>query len=425
MHRLLHRLQTAFAVAAALSVTLALLIRHPARVVANRRSRRIDLAGMGANPQSIRSLLYVKLDGLGDFVLATPFLRALRSRFTAARLVIVVDQWLREPVASLGIADEVLGFDWRGGAAAAAGRAARFARERLAGPFDLAVVPRWEVDLNLASLLAFLSPARVRVGFSRRVSPRKRVLNLFNDNLYSHVLEAGAELHEVEKYLLFARGLGLKADDGRLSFRGSPLPSEVEAAIEGSTEGRRKAPIVTLGIGAMGEPRRWPSERFAAVVSWILKAYSSATVVLLGGPTDVEGASAIRARSNGGPRVLDLTGRLTIGQSFELLRRSTLFVGNDSGPKHLAAAAGIPVVEIFSFPAAGGDATHFTAVNRYRAWGVPAATLQPERAVPPCTRACVAYEPHCIATISADEVVSAVKKMLGSVGIATDSEGVA
>ena len=415
MHRMFHKLHTVFVVGMALAVTLALMIRHPARVLANGRKRATPLAGLGSDASAVRSLLYIKMDGLGDFVLATPLLRALRSRFAGARIVVVVDQWLRESVDALGIADEVLGFDWRGGAAAAARRAARFASEKLSGPFDAAIVPRWEVDLNLASILAFLSGANLRVGFSRKVSPRKRLLNLFNDNLYSHVVVAGAELHEVEKNLLLSRLLGLGGDATGLFFRGTALPDEVAAALAPRGERPMPAPIVALGIGAMGENRRWPIASFGIVASWILAAYPSALVVLIGGASDREAASTVRDGSKDGERVLDLTGKITVGQSFETIRRATVFVGNDSGPKHLAAAAGTPIVEISSFPVTG-DPTHYSAVNRYGAWAVRATILQPKTGVPPCKRACEMYEAHCIASISPERVAAALKEILDEIG---------
>lgn len=409
MSRLLHRLRTAATIALNIAVTFFLIVGHPSRVIANRKKRRMPLSHLLDGP--VRNVLIVKMDGLGDFVLATPLLRALRSRLPEAHLTVVVDRWLRDSIEATALADEVIGFDWRGGIVRSARRAAKLARAQLSAHYELSIVPRWEIDLNFASLLSFLSGASFRVGFSRKVSRRKRFLNLFNDSLYSHLVFAGAELHEVDKNLALARSLGLEVREPELYFRGSPLPAKVEESLRARTDGRAEAPLVAFGIGAMAENRRWPVEYYSKVASWILASHPACRVVLIGGPSDSERASTISRGTNGDPRMLDLTGKLTLNQSFELLRRCTLFVGNDSGPKHLAVAAKTRVVEISSFPE-DGDPVHYTAANRYGAWGSKATILQPEHAVAPCHGACERYEAHCIATIEPDRVIAAIEPIL-------------
>ena len=415
MARLLHKLGIVGSVLLGLLVTLGFILRHPERVIGNRLKRRASLASI-VSAASIRSILVVKVDGLGDLVLATPLLRALRDTFSEARFVYVVDEWLAESVARLGLADEVIGFNWRAPAPAAAARAAKLAAARLTRGFDLAVVPRWETDLSHASLLAFLSDAAYRVGFSRKVFAKKRMFNLFSDLLYSHVVSTPPETHEVEKNIALGNALGLRAISTELFFRGEALPSDTEELASARRHGRPDGPLIALGIGAMGPNRKWPIAGYVDVAAWIRSSYPGSRVLLIGGAGDRKSAETIRNGVGEDQAVVDLTGRLSVNQSFELLRRCDLFVGNDSGPKHLAAAAKIPIVEISSFPL-GGDPAHYSASNRFGAWGEGVILLRPEKALPPCSGACVIYEPHCITTIAPDRVIAAIAKVLSEVAV--------
>ena len=95
--------------------------------------------------------------------------------------------------------------------------------------------------------------------------------------------------------------------------------------------------------------------------------------------------NAIR-KSLGGAAV-DVTGRTTLRQTAALLKKCDLYVGNDTGSMHLAAAAGIPVVEISCFPM-DGPVWHWNSPRRFAPWGVPHRILQPKGNAPCCLRWC-------------------------------------
>jgi hypothetical protein len=88
-----------------------------------------------------------------------------------------------------------------------------------------------------------------------------------------------------------------------------------------------------------------------------------------------------------------------------------MFCGNDAGPMHLAAAAGIPVLEVSCHPR-GGDDLHPNSPWRFAPWGVPHRILQPEIHLDECDIGCQASVPHCILEVSVDSVIRAMASLL-------------
>jgi ADP-heptose:LPS heptosyltransferase len=101
-------------------------------------------------------------------------------------------------------------------------------------------------------------------------------------------------------------------------------------------------PILALAPTANWPPKVWPADRFAAVAH----AFPALTPVVLGAPGETERAMAAPLLA-ALPGAIDLTGRLTLPQVSAVLARAALFVGNDSGLMHMAAAAGAPTVGLF------------------------------------------------------------------------------
>ena len=103
-------------------------------------------------------------------------------------------------------------------------------------------------------------------------------------------------------------------------------------------------PLIAMHLGARDPRRRWPVSRFAELADRLV-AGTAAEIVLVGGPPDAALTSAFTERCHAPIR--DLTGKLSLGATLGVLARSTLFIGNDSGPRHLASAVGIPTLGFF------------------------------------------------------------------------------
>ena len=166
--------------------------------------------------------------------------------------------------------------------------------------------------------------------------------------------------------------------------------------------------LIAFGPGKRDPKRIWPLSRFAELGSWLRKKYH-ARIIILGGKEDT--SPGRRLQRIIGDAAINITGQTTLRQTCALLEQCCIFIGNDSGPKHMAAAVGIPVVEINCHPISAHQG-HPDSPTRFAPWGVPHHVLQPKIAFPPCSGACSAIEPHCILGVTVDHVKEAVTSFL-------------
>jgi len=145
------------------------------------------------------------------------------------------------------------------------------------------------------------------------------------------------------------------------------------------------------------------------VADWLVQKHAARIVVIGGKGEEALGDEIVREL---GHRGINTAGRTTLRQAAALMQRCALYVGNDTGPMHLAAAAGLRVVEISCHPRDGSRA-HPQSPARFGPWRVPHAILQPHAPTAPCTNTCIAEAPHCILNVQVDSVKDAVERLLG------------
>jgi heptosyltransferase-2 len=377
------------------------------------------LAGRRADKEislkSVRAILVVRLDEIGDVVLTTPFLRELRRNAPAAWITLVVKPEVFNLVELCPYVNEVVTFDWR-----VSGRGWRLKRHSRAlylaatrlwrRRFDLALLARWGPDYYHWTYLAYFSGASRRVGYSERVLQRKQQLDAGPHRLLTDVIDHRGAKHEVERNLEVLRFLGANVPDDRLEIW---LDKEDRSFARRVCAGEGIGPhdlVIALAPGAGAVKRCWPIERFAELGRLLVREYD-ARLAVVGGPEDRHLGGQLQ--SGLGPAVLNLTGRTTLRQTAAVLERCQLAVTTDSGPMHLAAAAGRAVVEISCHPR-GGDAEHYNSPLLFHPWGVPHVVVQPEHATHPCRDSCESREPHCILGVETGEVWAAARGLLAA-----------
>jgi heptosyltransferase-2 len=394
------------------SPQLVCAVGRPLYLLAGRRSHHeISL-------QNARAILVTCPDGIGNVVLATPFLRELRRNAPRAWITLGVSPELLNLVELCPYVNEVEVFDWRARGRAATlerrWRALRFAAARLwKRRFDLAVMPRWDADYYDATYFLYFSGAARRVSYSEGVVPRKQQGNAGFDRMLTDAVADTPAVHEVDQYLAVLRFLGGDTNDDRLELWLHQDDRAWARQLFAQHGLGREKMVMALGPGASLPKKCWPVERFVELGHALIQEYD-ARFVVVGGPQD----SSLGARLEnelGLNRVLNAAGNATLRQTASLLEGCSLMVSNDTGPLHLAAAAGRPVVQI-AWHARGSPPTDPDSPARFYPWRVPHVVVQPERAAGACRDSCEAGEPHCILGIQPDQVLEAVHKLVRAGG---------
>ncbi|MHB0875455.1 MAG: glycosyltransferase family 9 protein [Anaerolineae bacterium] len=286
------------------------------------------------------SFLVVKLADIGDVLTATPALRAIRETFPAAPVDVLASAGGAAVLDGSPYVDRV----WLADRHMLDSRAALVSPRRLGAVARLAAGLRSRHYGRVLFLHHLTTPwgARKWRGLAAAVGAPSVGLDNGRGAFFDvRVTDRGfSAIHEVEYGLAVVAACGAATADHSLSL---PIPPAAEARAQAllAPVGPRFA-VVHPGSGAYSQARRWPAERFAAVADTLIDRFGL-PVVLVGGQDD--GVESLRSVMRG--PALDLSGRTDLKTLAAVLRRATLFVGNDSGVMHVATAVGTPLVAIF------------------------------------------------------------------------------
>jgi heptosyltransferase-2 len=284
---------------------------------------------------------------VGDAIMALPALRAIRGRFPDAEIAVVARPYVADIYRDQRICNRLIPYDPRGAQAGFSG-GERLAGQLRAEKFDVALLLQNAFD---AAWLAWRAAIPQRIGYARD----GRSLLLTKAVPVPRRGEIPA--HEQYYYLELLRRAGWLESLPGESFIKLDVPDEPRrrAAETLSAAGVRPDVLrIAIGAGASyGAAKCWPPDRFAAFANLFL-SHTDADVILFGTPTEANVSFAIARGMRRAP--IDLTGKTTIAELPALLSQCHLFVGNDSGAMHVAAAVGLPVVAIFGPTDPGGTA---------------------------------------------------------------------
>jgi len=353
--------------------------------------------GRFSNLATARRILVVRLDFVGDWILTTPFLDELRARAPRAEITaVVIDRAFAFADADPAVDRVISTTAARGrrvtvGASsvkALAGFIADYRKQR----FDLALVPRWDVDFNGAAMVAYGSGAPRVVGFAETSTGTKTVTNRGDDRFYTDVVEDRANLHEAERMLTLFGAIGVRDWRERPVRAVSTAADETAAAAIMADKFTRPvlavAPFVDQGRRTLPAPLLMPMiDR--------LQGRFDMDVAVIAAPIHAGRAARFAADLSG--HAVSLAGRLTLRETAAFMRRCAAAVTMDSGPAHIAAGVGLPVA-VFSCHPADGDPGHPQSPVRFapRTAAGLSLVLQPRTALPPCLDGCSMDEAHCI-----------------------------
>jgi lipopolysaccharide heptosyltransferase II len=300
--------------------------------------------------REVRRLLALRTDNLGDLLMTTPALAALREGLPRAHITLLGSPSSAAAASHLPMVDEIWTCQppWMPGGddtAQAPGQAEQALVERLAeGAFDAAAI---FTVCTQSALPAALVCRMAGIGL-RLAHCRENPYALLTDWVPDPDRVDDGMRHEVERQLALVAAVGCTTADDGLRFS-VPAADRRRAQVRLAAEGIDGArPYVLLHPGATAASRRWPAERFGRVAATM--AQCGWPAVLCGGAGDLpllQEARAAMVQIGAAPAPI-LDGDLSLGELAALIEAAALLIANNSAPAHLAAAVGTPVIDLYA-----------------------------------------------------------------------------
>ena len=343
----------------------------------------------------VRRILIARFGAMGDLLLSTPTIRALKRRFPRAEISYIVGKGLGDMLRGHPDLAEVIEFDKRADARPAPLLA--FCRQLRAKRFDVYVNLQRSVKTVIFGLA---SGAPVRLVYRR-----------------DHSLQPGSGrmLHSVDNFLRTVAPLGIDPAqcDRHLDYHVPDAAHEHVAQLlqqHGIGDG---VPLVLVNPGASAVSRQWPVDSLARLLDLLVAQRSDLRVALIGGRGDDQQiAQQTLARMARPQAVLDLVAAVNLKQTGALLQRADVMVTMDTGPMHIAAAVGTPLVGLFG--ATSPDRTGPAPPPPRSRGVVPLALVHRDGldCVPCQARACKRGDVACLAGQQPQAVLAAIETKL-------------
>ena len=333
----------------------------------------------------MRNVLIIKLRYIGDVLLATPTVRAIKAARPDARVTMMVNRGTEDVLSGNPDLDEVVVLD-KGSLAAQWQLVAGLRRRRFDTVIDL-------TDGDRSAFLSWISGASVRIGFNDEHRWRGRC--------YTEVVQPVPGVrHRIDRDLGALKPMSIQAGSKDPQLWLTPEEANSADQLLDQLGVQRSQPIVILQPGARYWFKAWPPERFAELADQLASQYGC-QVLIGGSDQDIDLAKRIQQMAKSNPIIM--AGRTTIKQFAAIAQKTALFVGSDSGAMHIASAVGTPVVALFG-------------PSSPREWGPrggPVEVLYKEIDCSSCVHpTCTRGEENCMRLIAVHEVVAAAQRLL-------------
>jgi lipopolysaccharide heptosyltransferase II len=346
--------------------------------------------------RNARRILAVRLDNLGDVLMTTPALRALKEAHPERHVTLLTSRSGAVAAPNIPEIDAVLAADapWMPGAYCPQHAAAALVDMLRSRRFDAAVVFTVYSQSALPAALACLQAGvPLRLAHSRE-NPYGLLTDWVPDPEPHEVIR-----HEVRRQLDLVASVGARTANEKLSFRVRP-----QEAAQAMAKLRRagldlEGRWVVVHPGATAASRRYPPEQYAQAIDALL-ARRDLQVVLTGSEAERPLVESIRSRARRG--TFTLAGELALGELAAVLAPAAMLIANNTGPVHLAAALGTPVVDLYAL-----------TNPQHGPWQVPHRVLYHDVPCRFCYRSvCAQGHNDCLRRVSPERVAAAARSLL-------------
>jgi lipopolysaccharide heptosyltransferase II len=346
--------------------------------------------------QRARRVLCVRLDAMGDVLMTTPAMRALKRAMPGRALTLLTSHAGAALAPHLGDIDRVLVYDapWMKQTIAPTADGLQACAEKLrAECFDAAVIfTVYSQSALPAAMLCWLAGIPLRLAHTR-----ENPYHLLSDWVPERE-PAVFVRHEVQRQLDLVASVGARTDDTRMVFtlRAEDGTRAMRTLHAAGVHGERDWLVVHPGASAAS--RRYPVEHYAPALQCL--AQQDGRLILITG--SAEEAALTQSLATRVPRALSLAGALTLGELACVLDRAALLIANNTGPVHLAAALGTPVVDLYAL-----------TNPQHTPWQVPHRVLSHDVPCRYCYRSvCVEGHHACLRGVPPEAVTQAALDLL-------------
>lgn len=285
-------------------------------------------------PKNARNILIRSTNWIGDAVMTTPAIRSIRCNFPEAKITLLALPWVEDVFRACPHIDHIFIYDRQGRHQGLRGKL-RLAAELRRENYDLAILLQNAFE---AALITFLARIPVRGGYT--TDGRGLLL--------THGVRKHPDIktrHQVHYYQEMLEGLGVRRSENNPELFLEPAAmKEADVLLRDILQGQ-ELPVIGLNPGAAYGPAKcWPAAKYAELADH-LSQETGGLIVIFGTAADQKAAAEIRAAA--GKRVMDLTGKTTLALALACIARCSVFVTNDSGLMHAAAALNTPLVAVF------------------------------------------------------------------------------
>ena len=322
--------------------------------------------------------------------MTTPAVRAIRQRFPSTHISLLAKPWVVPVFESSKHIDQLLIYDDNGRHKGILGKF-RLARDLKKYHFDAAILLQNAFE---AALITFLADIPIRIGYDTDVR------QLFLTHAVSCTNEIKKK-HQTGYYLNIISGIGIKEDNRKLYIRLNQRDRFQSEKILLDQQLSLDDKIVGINPGATyGPAKQWPFDRYARLADKI-QTFTKAHIIIFGGPNDRNLGKKISQKMQYRP--IDLSGKTSLGEAMALIERCDLFITNDSGLMHVAAALDVPLIAVF------GSTNSITTGPLSQNSRIVQVPLE----CSPCLRPeCPKGHLNCMDQISVEMVFNVVKDML-------------
>jgi lipopolysaccharide heptosyltransferase II len=343
-----------------------------------------------------KRILCVRLDTLGDVLMTTPAIRALKGSSPGRDITLLTSSSGAEAGRLAPDVDQVLVYDapWMKGMASPLTPQAdlKMVEALRHGAFDAAVIfTVYSQSALPAAMLCYLADIPQRLAHCRE-NPYQLLTHWVRETEPEMCLR-----HEVRRQLDLVATVGAHTDEERLSIA---IPEKVDTYVDellGEIEDHQ--PLVVVHPGATAASRRYPPEGFATVARRVVQELGHG-VVFTG--TEPERGLIDQIRAEMGVPSRSLVGVLDVPALAAVLARASLLISNNTGTVHVAAAVGTPVVDLYAL-----------TNPQHTPWQVPHRVLFHDVPCKYCYKSvCPEGHHHCLRLVNPDQVLQAVTELL-------------